>query len=187
MSLRVGRALLLLNVLALLSASAHAEAPGYSYVEGGYVNLDRASVGGDGWFFGGSFGTKNLLFRIEYDSFDLGTSGDQALVLLGAGWHGLLGEKADIVVDGGYARSEFDGTGLSSDDSGYYLRGGARWRIVDLFELDGFVERFDLASSETFIRIDALLTFRAINIGLAYLANDDDQFRTYIRWNFGQR
>ena len=92
--------LCLAAVLLALTGAIDAQelGPNYKYVEGGalWVNPDGFSSD-TGWFVGATFGTKHFQAFGEYAD-----PGDPASWFVGAGWHGLLGPKADLVAQGAY-------------------------------------------------------------------------------------
>ena len=85
-------------------ADAPAASPNYTYAEGGWLRVNPDNVSSDnGWFLGGSYGSKRFQAFIEY-----GDPGDPELFAIGAGWHGLLGDKADLVLQAAFVDVDFD-------------------------------------------------------------------------------
>ena len=103
--------------------SALAEKPVYSYIEAGYNKVDLedssgVSEDGNGVFGGVSFGFfKNFhaFGRYNTDNTD-NTDTDIDTLTVGGGWHGLLGEKADLIGEVAWIDQEFDGNAVKADD-----------------------------------------------------------------------
>ena len=97
----------LLSLVLLVPAMTQAQDESlvkWTYVEAGYMDLDAGSVTGvndlesDGYFIGGSFGFKMLHIIGQWDNTD-GDNFEERRYDLGVGWHGLLGDRADIYAD----------------------------------------------------------------------------------------
>jgi len=172
--------------------------PYYTYVEGGYIGVnpdagDELLDSGKGWFIGTSWRMQQFHTFLEYrdSSIDtaLGEAVDQTQWLLGGGWHGLLGNPADLVVELGYINSDFNLSFVSGGDSGYFVNGGVRWRIVRPFELDAFARYVDLGGergSEVLYRLDAIVFIGSFGIGASYQKADlTDSYDLYLRFNLG--
>jgi len=172
--------------------------PYYTYIEGGYIGVnpeagDELLDSGKGWFIGTSWRLKQFHTFLEYrdSSIDtaLGEALDRTQWVLGAGWHGLLGNPADLVVELGYINSDFDLSLTSGGDSGYFVNGGVRWRPVRPFEVAAFARYVDLGGerdSEVLYRLDAIVFFRFLGIGASYERADfTDSYDLFLRFNLG--
>lgn len=171
-----------------LSGPAHAAPITWTYAEGGYNNVDIDSINddGNGWFLGGSFGMKNFHFFGRYtDSSTDQTSTDVKHWFAGAGWHGMLGDSADVLGELAYSHGEVG----SVDDNGYFVRGGVRWRPIGLFEMGGFVRYEDLGDLDSNMVYEAnvMIHFWRIGLGASYETQDDaDTYNIFARFNFGR-
>jgi hypothetical protein len=171
---------------------ARAEAPNYSYVEAGYLNVneDDLSGSGDNWFAGGAIGLGKHFHAIGfYTNGDLGTDVSQTYWRAGLGWHGLLGEKADIVAEAYYVDQTVDGPGPSNSDTGYRVTGGIRWLPIKFFELDGFANFNDVQSdhTDTTWEARAIINIWRLGFGGDYEKFDTaDQWNAFVRFNFGK-
>ena len=76
------------------------------------------------------------------------------------------------------------------DEDGYNLEGGIRWKIVDMFEFRGQVNRVDYgdAGDDTTVEVAGLFTFLKdrIGAGASYESGDADTARVFGRFNFGK-
>jgi hypothetical protein len=166
-------ALILLG--ASLSPALQAAEPRYTYVEGGLlrVNPDGGSAR-NGAFLGGSFALAGFHFFGEL--FDVGSWEG---IELGGGWHGLLGEAADLVARASYANADVE--------DGFRLSGGARWMVSPIVELNGFYHwsSFDELSSSS-LELGGLWEFvPRLSLGVGYtLGNRNDVLRAYVRFSF---
>jgi len=225
----------------LVSGGALAEAPHYTFVEVGYQNTDMDSDittdefswthdSANGWFVGGSWG--NDIFHIfgEYgmskndttESYNMTLPTRQMTELgngtvestgmeLGFGIHGLLGEKADLIGELGYAYNKHDEEDAFGDryvDSydGLLFRIGARWRLISFLELNGYITNFSLTDIDSFqtfeVNVMGYIWKLAIGAGYSYgnLKYDDSvfegldianeyrnpgTFKLFVRYEFG--
>ena len=177
-------------VLVLGAIPALAEEPGYKYVEGGYlsVNVDDLDSSGDNYFLGGSFGGSWWHLNAYYSSGDLGPDYEQNLWRIGFGWHGLLGDKADVIGEADYVDQSIDGPGSNDSETGYRLVGGVRWVPFKLLELDGFANYNDIGSeSDLSYEARGILNIWRLGFGAAYEKFDaSDQWNAFVRFNFGR-
>jgi hypothetical protein len=180
-------------VLALWAVPARAaEKVNYGYVEGGYLSVDVNDLesSGDNYFVDGSFGGKWWHVTAYYANGDLGPDFSQDLWRVGLGWHGLLGDKADVIGEWDYVDQSIDGPGGSSDsDTGYRLVGGVRWVPFKLLELDGFANYNDVGSeSDVSWEARGIVNIWRLGFGAAYEKFDEaDQWNGFVRFNFGRR
>jgi hypothetical protein len=185
-------------LLALALPGTTRAQPYYTYVEGGYIGVnpksgDELLDSGKGWFIGTSWRLQQFHTFLEYRdaSIDttLGEAVDQTQWLFGGGWHGLLGNPADLVVELGYINSDFNLSFTSGGDSGYFVNGGVRWKVIRPFELDASASYVDLGgdrTSEVIYRLDAIAFIRSFGIGGGYRKADrTDSYDLFLRFNLG--
>jgi hypothetical protein len=166
---------------------ASAAAPNYSYVEVGYNDVDIEGESLDGFFAGASFGGKNFHVFGRYNDNDADLI-DITTWWLGGGWHGGLGEKADVIAEVAYLDTSVDVLSLGdASDSGYFARGGVRWRLIKLFEIGGWVRYQDIADdTDTGYELNAIFNVWRIGIGLGYEdISDAETLNAFVRFNFG--
>ena len=188
-----------ITMLVLAAGTATAAEPSYTYLEGGYVDvgadldldLDLDILGlveTDGWFAGFSFRLANFHFIGNYEKISgVLDFSDTTTWNAGAGWHGLLGRRADLVIEASYIDFTMDTPDGKISENGYLGTGGIRWRLVKWFEINGFVNYTDLdvATGGTSYEINAVFYLGPINLGLGYKTNDVEIAAAYLRWNFG--
>ncbi len=191
-TLSLTRVLLLVAAACLPPSAASAAQPPWSYVEGGYLNVDfdGEPTSGDNWFAGLSFGGEGWHFVGQYVQGDASDVVEQRDYRLGLGVHGLLGPSADLLAEAYYVRREFDLPGEAVDFDGYRLTGGLRWRPIKLFEAGGFVHYTDLDrpfDSETGYELRGIVYLWRIGIGVSWETSDNfDQYNGFVRFNFGR-
>ncbi len=176
-------------VLALCATAALAEGPGYRYVEGGYLNVDVDDLNGSGdnYFLGGSFGGEWWHVNGTYTSGDLADDVELQIWDIAVGWHGLLGDKADVVAEAAYVDQEIEFSSGSDNDTGYRVTGGVRWVPFKLLELDGFVNYGDVSDSDVSYEARAIINIWRLGFGAAFEKFDDsDQWNAFVRFNFGR-
>jgi len=183
----------LLPVLAILcscglAAAQEKEPPKWSYVQAGYIDFNPDEGFSDnGWYAGGSFSFLKMIHVFaEYDDV-----GDYTFWNAGAGWHGLLGDPADV-----YAQVEWNDVkvslpGADVSDHGYEIAAGVRWKFLKWLEAQGEVNWSDLndGGSDVGGKVGVLFTFLGdkLGAGASYeLVNKADQARVFARWNFGR-
>lgn len=181
--------------IVLTPADSRAETIDWTYIEAGYVSLNIDNIDLDnldddagGWFGGFSLGLgKNfhLLGRYEERSTDR-LSLDIDRWALGLGWHGLLGESADLVVDAAYVDAKLG----PLEDHGYMGRGGIRWRPFKLFEIGAFARFEDLGDldDDVVYQANVLVHLFRLGIGLQYETQKDiDSYNAFLRLNLGPK
>ncbi len=174
--------------MALVSSAVLAQAPNYGYVEGGYLNVnpDNFSGSGDNWYLEGSMGLfKSFHLSARYTNGNYADNVDLALWNFAAGWHGLLGEKADVVGEVNWTDQKVQG----NSDSGVGLTAGVRWRPIKLFEGDGFVHwtNFNDAGSQDSYELRAIFDIWRLGFGAAATTSSDDKrYNAFVRFNFGR-
>jgi len=158
-----------LAVLFVFTSTVVAQSPNYRYLEGGYTRPDSDSDPFDGIEFSGSWSLGNSHFRLGYGQFERAGGDDHRQTMdvmeIAVGFHGLLGESADIVLESVYAGykvtsepleppdqpSWFPSSTIIYDGNGFGIRAGVSWWIdmesVFGLELDGWVSRFFVKDS----------------------------------------
>jgi hypothetical protein len=160
-------------------AQSFASEPRYTYAEGGWIrnNPDDADTD-NGWFLGGQFG----LFRSVHLLAEYADLGDVETWQLGGGWHGLLGDRADIVAEAAYLDAD--------SDNGYRLTGGVRWYVLEQLEVDGNLTRTDVGDFEnnTF-GVGAVWDLKTrLSVGARLDFGDEgDAMRVFVRFYFPRR
>jgi hypothetical protein len=180
--------------LVLIPRSALArtdEEPNYRYVEGGYLNIntDDLSKSGDNGFLGASWGWKHIHVLGYWAGGDAGPDVSQDYWRVGVGWHGLLGDKADVVGELYHVEQTIDPPGPSQTDTGYRVTGGVRWLPLKFLELDGFANYNDVTDkSDTSWEARAIFDIWRLGFGADYEKFDNaDQWNGFVRFNFGRR
>lgn len=183
--------------LVLGAGAAAADGINWTYVEAGYLGVDINDIGGttfdgtgDNIYLGGAFGLKSIHILGQYANGEAATDIDLTEWQLGVGWHGLLGEKADLLGELHYLDTEYKYT-VTNDklsESGYKLDVGVRWRPIGLFEVNGYINYYGTDAykgSETSVELRAILQVWRIGIGATYeKASDIDQYTGFVRFNF---
>ena len=161
------------------------EAPKWGYIEGGYTDFDPdGGLSDDGWFAGASINfLKNFHIVAEYNDV-----GDYTLWNAGFGWHGMLGDPADIFAEVVWNDVKVDSSNFSDD--GYGFSAGIRWKLIKWFELKGQANwnDYDQGDSDTLFEAGALFLFLndRLGIGATYETGDADTMRGFVRFNFGK-
>ena len=182
---------LLLTLVPIAAFASSDDKPNYRYLEGGYLNVDTEdlSKSGDNAFVGGAFGWKHIHIIGYGSGGDAGPDVTQQYWRLGAGWHGLLGDKADVVAEWYHVEQQIDPPGPKQDDTGYRITGGVRWVPFKLLELDGFANYNDVTDkSDTSWEGRAIVNIWRLGFGADYEKFDNsDQWNAFVRFNFGRR
>jgi hypothetical protein len=180
-------------VAAGFSGAAVAQAPDWSYLEAGYSNLnvDDGSIDDDGagWFAGANFEifkSFHIFGRYNDNSLD-DTDIDVTRWYVGAGWHGLLGEKADLLGEVAWVDSEFESGGIDDSDDGYFARVGARWRLAKMFEVGAFSRFEDVIEDEDDLlwEANAMVYVWRVAIGASADIGDYDTYNAFVRFGLG--
>ena len=201
----------------MLCLGAHAEAPKYSFGQISYAFIDidheefdqgsggaiAGSYGFDNFQIFGGWGTSTLDYKYDDSSPTdaiVNESIDFTEWVVGGGWHGLLGEPADLVIDFGYLNQRVGGdieTDEKTSFQGYFLDAGIRWRIVKFFEVNAFYTWADLdepRGAYSTYELNALGYIGRVVVGVGYekRAWDDDDIgdwdvgTVFVRYNFGK-
>lgn len=141
---------LLASALLLAAAPAFAGNFNYTYIEGGYGEVDTGDDDdGDALFLGGSvdlqkgFGIIGSFYTIDFDE-DV----DGTIFTVGGQFHTPISSQADFVgsIQLINAEVEYDGRygyDDSADDTGLLLRGGIRFAIQQNLQLEGDISYID--------------------------------------------
>ena len=171
------RPLLLITIL-LLAGTAQAQTVRWTYVEGGWITLDPDRGNREnGWFVGGAFSLGKLPIHLfgEYNDIE-----QLDIWKVGGGWHGLLGEKADLFADGAIYDADYD--------DGFRIRFGARWMVAERFELNGFLSWVDLDLRDNkSAAVNGIYNFgKAFGVGGGFEWGDEfSTARAFVRFTFG--
>jgi len=183
----------LIIVLLAFSASASAEGFSYNYLTLGYGNtdFDGPSGDGDGFSLGGSFAiTSSIHTFAGYDTADLdtvvpGVSVDADRLRIGVGYNTGLTDALDA-----YARLSYESIDLgASDDSGYGLGVGARFRAMDELELNAGIKHvdYDDFGDDTFFELGGVYSINDTwSLGLHGEFGDVSTYTVSGRFYFGQ-
>ncbi|HXV75965.1 MAG TPA: hypothetical protein VD788_06545 [Candidatus Polarisedimenticolaceae bacterium] len=177
-----GKAPTLWIVVALIAAGpSWAQTVSWNLVDAGVWQIDPDSADRDeGWFAGGSFelGRKTRFHVLgEYGDF-----GDFGLWQLGGGWHGLLGDRADLFADLSFSDAD--------TEDGFKLRFGVRWSVLARLELNGNVGWTDLDFNENeSLAVNGIWSFhKRIGVGAGYEAGSEfNLVRAFVRFRFGSQ
>ena len=138
--------LFLLSLLAS-SATAAADGPDYSYIQGSYgqVEIDDVDVDGDGFGVSGSAAlTEHFHLFGGYTTADMGSGVDLNQLEAGVGYNHPVSDTIDVVLSLAYLSAEVDVAGLgSADDSGYGMGIGLRGMLTPEFEVNGELQYVD--------------------------------------------
>jgi hypothetical protein len=167
-------------LLAGLAGSAMAQdPPKYTYIEAGYNNFDPDMGSSEnGAYVGGSVN----IFKTFHVLGEYSDAGSLSLWSFGAGWHGILGDKADLI-------AQVEWTDLDFDD-GLRFAAGARWNIMKILEIKGLANwtNLDIGDSEATWEIEGV--FRMLDGRLGFGANweigDNSTVKAFARWTFGK-
>lgn len=169
---------LAMAILFLVPAAVWAQSPNYSFAEIGpwRVEPDGASSE-NGFFVGGSAGISKFQVVAAF-----GDAGDFDQWFVGGGWHGLLGQRADLVAEGQFIHNQIGGDGL-----GVSL--GIRWMVLRRLELNGFANYTRLDYVDTSGELNGIWDFaRRFGVGAGYeYGSDLKTLRAFVRLNFGKR
>jgi hypothetical protein len=186
MKTRLALAMVVLCVSTLALAAGDKEPPKWSYLEAGYMDFNPDNgLSDNGWYAGGSVGIiKMLHIFAEYDDI-----GDYTFWNAGFGWHGLLGDPADLYVQAQWNDLKVDSLNVSDD--GYEVSAGVRWKILKWLEVKGQANWADYSEAGDEWSGEAGVLFSLLNDRLGFgadymLTENDDRLRGYVRWSFGR-
>ena len=121
-------------------------------------------------------------------TFEYDEVGDYTFWSAGGGWHGLLGEKADLFAEILWDDVEVDtGAGDVSDD-GYEVSGGVRWNLLQWLEVKGQVNQVELDESDTTVELEGVASFLKgrLGVGANLETGDNDTLKVFGRFTFGK-
>lgn len=154
----------------------------YTYLEGGYVDIDRRGTDDAGLFIGGSV---DLLPPVALFA-EYADTGPFEQLSAGALFHTRLNNTVDLVAGASLERAEI----RAADDTGYGLRGGLRWWAVPgRFELSPELRYTDvLGNDATSLRATGLYRVtHELDVQALLQGGDDDRFALGVRYNFPGR
>jgi hypothetical protein len=178
----------ILMALASSAALAADAGPGYGYIEAGYLNVnpDDFSGSGNNWYGEASMGLfKSFHVSGRYLSGNYAENTDLSLWRFAFGWHGLLGEKGDVVAEATWTNQDID----HNSDDGIGLTAGVRWRLIKMFEADGFIHWTDYGTAGSKESYEAKAIFDVWRLGIgasADFSSDDTRYSAFARFNFGK-
>jgi hypothetical protein len=171
---------LLLIAIAFVVGTVHAQTVNWKYVEGGWLNFDPdAGSSEDGLFLGGAVDLGKAPFHL-YGQF--GDIGDLDLVQVGGGWHGLLGERADLFADGAFYDIDVE--------DGFKVRFGVRWMVSQRLELNGNLAwtELDFSDNRSAAANGIFDLTKRLGVGGGFEWGDNFSVaRIFARFNFGPR
>lgn len=143
-------ALLLASLSALTAMPAAAALP-WTYVEGGYSELDTGGFEPDGLALEGRYQLDPRLYLVgdvkHYDEDNV----DIDMLSLGGGYRFALTGQTD-----GYVGANFERIDTRfGDDSGYSLNAGVRSMVVSNLELNGEIGYYDVDDGDVTLKIAA--------------------------------
>jgi hypothetical protein len=180
-------------LLVALPCVALADAPRYTYIEGGYhyLDLDDIDVDGDGWGIGGSVAlTDRVHLLAGYSSLGLDFGIDVTSLDVGVGANLPLDTSLHLVGEAGYTRTEIDTRFGDFDDDGFFGRAGLRWMVTEQVELNGWVTYVNLddSGSDTGFSVGGLFHFTPeLALGASVdLGDDATGYSVGLRYYFGR-
>jgi hypothetical protein len=163
----------------------------YSYVELGYdetdFDLGPFDVDGDGLTLSGSFEINDEWHAYaSYGSSDLDFGIDVDTWTLGAGYVFPLKEDVDLYGRVLYVDVSVDAGPAAADDDGLGLQFRIRTRVTDEFELEGGIQHVDVSDSDTSLQASARYHFtEALSAGIGItFAGDTDGIGINARYSF---
>lgn len=166
----------------LLAASAVAFADDFNYtylqVTYGNVDLDGATVNGDGLGLSGAFGITDSLHIVGgYQTTDFGSFANVDQWSLGLGVHSSLTDSLDAVAEVSYVNATLDPAGFPSlSDDGFGLTVGGRLSVTPLVEINAGISYVDLSDSGSNTGFGGGVLFNLMDnfsVGLAGSWDDD--------------
>jgi len=154
-------------------------APNYSYIDAGWLQSEPDDADKEnGGFLGGSFGVGER-FHVFGEYAD---AGPLTIWEAGGGWHGLFGDKLDLVLEGSIVDFEIE--------DGWKISVGLRWMITQRMELNGFLSHQEFGDSDDQpLEANFIWNFaRSFAVGGGVVSGDEfDWVRAFARFNFGNR
>lgn len=189
--MNIVKTLAVAGAVVLAPVMAQADDFDYTYVEGGYAELDLDGVSDklDGFFLRGSLGITERLF-VSADYLDVSTGpADTQLYSVSFGGSYPLSDSMHLTGKVGYAATEASAFGFSADDDGYTIGAGLRARPAERFELEANVNFYDFSDSgsDTALGLAGRYFFtERFAVGAEYQHFDDaDLWGVGLRFSFG--
>ena len=163
----------------------------YTYVEINYDELDfdlgPADIDGDGLTLSGSFEINDdWHVYTSYGSHDLDFGIDLDTWMVGAGYVYPLKDDIDIYGRVLYVDVDADAGAGSLDEDGLGLQARIRFRVTDVFEVEGGIQHLDVVDSDTSLQAFGRYHFTdefSAAIGLTF-AGDTDSIGVSARYSF---
>lgn len=178
--MRIALRTLLVVAVVVLVGTVQAQTINWSYAEGGWGTLDPDRGSSEnGWFLGGAVDLGKLPLHLMAE---FGDFGDLDIWQIGGGWHGLLGQKADLFADGAFYDADVD--------DGFKVRFGARGMLSPRLELNGYLYWTELDFSDNKGAAVNVIFGLSERFGLGGGIEWGDNFsagRIFARYNFGPR
>ncbi|MDH3612053.1 MAG: porin family protein [Gammaproteobacteria bacterium] len=175
----------LVILLLAFSASASAEGFSYNYLTLGYGNtdFDVVNADGDGITLGGSYAFSDKIHGFfGYDTAELESIIDLTRLRAGVGYNTGLTDAVDMYARISYESIDFDfpnigiPLGIDTDDSGYGLGVGVRFRTSDVLELNAGIRYVDYSDlgDDTGLELGGVYSFNDTwSLGLHGEFSDD--------------
>jgi hypothetical protein len=171
--------------LLAFSLAAAAEAPSYSYIQAGYVEIDLdnsfGDIDGNGFTAGGSVPLSDQWHVFAgYSSSDFDFNVDIDEFTIGGGWHRAITGRTDFVAELGYVRADASTNGFSIDDNGLAAGVGVRSMLRDNLELFGSINHVELDEAGGGTSVGGGLWYIVSgNLALGLAAEFDDDATAY--------
>ena len=193
--LNMTKKLLALAIAGIFSSSVSATNVSYDNFTLGWsqasIDAGVADIDADGFTAGVSFSFDDNWYgkvdttRTSGD--DFGADYDFDLSTINIGYRTEVSSNTDFIAELGYAKAEFDVSGLASeDDSGYNVVLGFRGMPADNIELGANVQHIDLDGSSTFFNLEGRYFFTdSFSLGLkASFESDTNIYSLTARFEF---
>jgi hypothetical protein len=144
-------------------------------IDGDGFTLSGSFKVADDWHVYASYGTANVDFGIDVDSW-----------VLGLGYSYSLKPNVDLYGRVLYIDQSADANGFSAHDNGLGLQFRVRGRVNDKVEVEGGLQYLDVASSDTSLQASVRYYFtRAFSAGVGItLGGDQDGLGVNARYSF---
>ena len=203
--MKIAQPLLLAGALAALPLSAMASNLSYNFLEGGYMKATQEDGNSDDYDFDGfTVGAsgkiaKNLYVFGDYRQVESDTVAGTR-INIDAGRIGLgvifpINDNLDLTAGGGASFGKFDYKGVAAgatpddnDDTGYFLQGIARAKVLPALEINGgyrYEKVFDESDSVGLIGAVFNITPAFAAIGNYEFGDDLNRYVLGGRFNFG--
>jgi hypothetical protein len=184
-------ALFTVTVLGTAAAAAQSSEFRYTYLQGGYTNvdLDTPSADGDGLFLGGSLLVADILvLSADFTYIDFTRGIDTRALELGVGVPLPVRPGFDAIVRAGYIDGRIKTPGVNIDNDGWFVGLGGRWMATEVIELNGEVQfrDLDVLNDDFAFRVGGIWNARpdlGVIAGLEF-ADDTTALQIGFRYNF---